>query len=157
MANISNPRKLFCFSIRVIGAPIQPFLFQQVSIPEAEVDQVEHGDLNYDVKTGGRKKFGDCKLEKLLTTTSTSQGEHTYFWDWQNFVQNASVGAGAVPTLYKRTLEVKELAEDLTTVLNTWILIGCWPKKISGFDFDRMKSDNTIESVELSVDLVEKL
>ena len=58
MAQVSNPRKEFNFTIQIAPAPINPFLAQKVEIPEITIDQTEHGDTNHDIKTAGRIKFG---------------------------------------------------------------------------------------------------
>jgi len=153
MAKISNPRKQYNFSIQIAPLPINPFLCQKVEIPERTIEQVEHGDVNFSVKTGGRSVFGNLMLEKLMTTS----GADNYFWDWAASVSDAIIGGGLVPSEYKRVITVTELAEDGTSILNTWVCTGCWPQKINGQSLDRMSSENSVESVELSVDTVEKL
>lgn len=153
MAQIENPRKEFNFSIQIAPAPINPFLAQKVDIPEISVDQTEHGDTNHDIKTGGRVKFGNVTISKIMTTS----GADNYMFDWLYSVQDAIIGGGLTPTVYKRTVTITELAEDGTSILNTWILMGCWPTKINGMKLDRQSSDNTMETIELSVDKIEKL
>lgn len=152
MAQISNPRKEFNFSITVIGAPINPFLCQSVEIPEVSVEQAEHGDANYDVKTAGRVKVGSLTIDKIMTTS----GADNYFFDWLASCQDMMIGGGLTPTGYKRNIVVNELAEDGTSSINTWVLQGCWPMKINGQKFDRKSSDNSMEKIEVSVDRVEK-
>ena len=153
MAQIENPRKEFNFSIQIAPAPINPFLAQKVDIPEISIDQTEHGDTNHDIKTGGRVKFSNVTISKIMTTS----GADNYMFDWAYSVQDAIIGGGLTPTAYKRTVTITELAEDGTSVLNTWILMGCWPTKINGMKLDRQSSDNTMETIELSVDKIEKL
>lgn len=153
MAQISNPRKKFNFTIQVAPAPINPFLAQKVQLPEIDIEQAEHGDTNHSIKTGGRVNYGNVSIEKIMTTG----GADNYFYDWAASVQDTVIGGGLVPSQYKRVLTVSELAEDGTSILNTWVLTGCWPTKINGQDLDRMSSDNTIESIELSIDKAEKL
>tara|TARA_R110000772_G_scaffold149660_2_gene260367 strand:- start:556 stop:1017 length:462 start_codon:yes stop_codon:yes gene_type:complete len=153
MAKISNPRKKFNFTIQIPSAPLPPFLVQNVEIPDREIESVEHGDTNHDIKTGGRIKIGNITLEKIATTT----GSDSYFEDWMATVQDAITGGGLAPTLYKKTILITELAEDGTTALNIWTAEGCWPTKRNGISLDRTESDNTIESVELSVDRLTKL
>lgn len=153
MAKISNPRKKFNFSIQVVELPINPFLFQKVNIPEKEIEMTEHGDVNHNIKTGGKSKFGNLTAEKLMTT----DGADNYFWDWAASVSDAIIGGGLVPDEYKRTLLVTELAEDGTSILNSWLILGAWPQKINGQELDRMSSDNSMESIELCVDKADKL
>lgn len=153
MAKIENPRKSFNFSLSIIPLPINPFLFQKVTIPDKEVEMTEHGDVNHSIKTGGRSKFGNILCEKLMVT----EGADNYFWDWMASVSDAVIGGGLVPSQYKRIITITELAEDGTSILNTWICTGCWPQKINGQALDRMSSDNSIESIEICVDNVDKI
>lgn len=159
MAVIQNPRKNFNFSISFPEVPIQPFLFQKVDLPDSEVEVVEHGDTNFDVKTGGRVKLGAITLEKLLTTKRGAENNH--FWDWHLSVSNPFLGGGLppgpFPTGYWRTMEVVEFAEDGVTVINRWICQNVWPSKINGQSHDRKSSDNTIETIELQVEKIDKL
>ena len=87
----------------------------------------------------------------------TTSGADNYMFDWAYSCQDPIIGGGLVPDEYKRIVTISELAEDGTSVLNTWICTGCWPTKINGMKLDRQSSDNTMESIELSVDKVEKL
>ena len=153
MAKIDNPRKKYNFSVAIAPLPINPFLFQKVTIPEKTIEQIVHGDVNYDVKTGGRSTFGNIMLEKLMLT----DGADNYFWDWASAVCDNVIGGGLVPSQYKRVLIITELAEDGTSILNTWVCTGCWPTKINGQELDRVSSENSMESIELSVDIVEKV
>lgn len=153
MANISNPRKQFNFTIQIAPSPINPFLAQKVTIPEISVDVASHGDTNHDINTGGRVKYGKVQIEKISTTS----GADNYFFDWLYAVQDPIIGGGQVPDQYKRIVTISELAEDGTSVLNTWVCIGAFPNKINGTELNRLSSDNTIESVELTVDKIEKL
>lgn len=153
MAQIENPRKDFNFSIQILGAPINPFLVQEVTIGESSITQVKHGDTNYDVQTAGRIETGNTELEKIMTT----DGADNYFWNWHVSCQDSIIGGGLTPVAYKRTLLVSELAEDGTSVLNTWVLTGAWPAKINGQKFSRKSSDNSVEKVSLSIDRCEKV
>ena len=153
MAQVSNPRKEFNFTIQIAPAPINPFLAQKVEIPEITIDQTEHGDTNHDIKTAGRVKVGNINISKIMTTS----GADNYMFDWAYSCQDPIIGGGLVPRQYKRVVTITELAEDGTSALNTWVCIGCWPTKINGMKLDRQSSDNTIESIELSVDKIEKL
>lgn len=153
MAQIKNPRKQFNFSIQIAPLPINPFLAQKVEIPEITIEKVSHGDTNHDIKTAGRVTYGDLMIEKLETTS----GADNYFYDWAASCQDVIIGGGLVPDQYKRIVTVTELAEDGTSVLNTWVAIGAWPSKINGQSLDRLSSNNTVESISLSVDKLEKL
>jgi phage tail-like protein len=153
MAKIENPRKVFNFSIQIVQAPLNNWLAQDVEIPEESIEVTEHGDTNHNIKTGGRHMFGMAKITKLMLAS----GSDTYFFDWMASVADVQLGGGLIPTQYKRTLIVNELAEDGGTIINTWTMTGCWPSKRSAISLQRMSSDNTMEEIELCVDKVEKL
>lgn len=148
MAQIANPRKAFNFTILVLG--MNPFLAQEVDIPEFEVEAVEHGDTNHDIKTAGRVKFGNIRIKKI----STADGPDTTFWAWLESCQNAILGGGTVPQLYKRNVVITQFATDGQTPIAVWQCQGVWPSKISGVNFKRMASENTMEDIELCVDVV---
>ena len=148
MAIVANPRKVFNFSLSFQGVPIEPFLFQSCDLPDREIDVVEHGDTNHDIKTGGRNKVGNITLEKLLRTTRNV--ESLYFWAWMDMVQSNVTGGGLTPTAYWRTLIVEEFAEDGITPINRWEIYDAWPFKINGQNQKRTSSDNTIEKIELA-------
>lgn len=153
MAKVANPRKRFNFSIQISPDPINPFLFQKVSLPDAEIEEALHGDTNHDVKTAGRVTLGKMICEKLMVA---DQGD-SYLWSWFDTCQSSLLGGGAPPDIYKKVVTVVEFAEDGVTVLNTWIATGCWPSSLPGHELDRMSSENTIENVEFSIDQYTKV
>ena len=153
MAKIANPRKSFNFTITIVGIPFDAFLAQKVSIPEIEAEVVEHGDTNHDIKTAGRVKYGMINIEKIITTS----GPDNYFYDWLDSCQSAVLGGGLTPTLYKRDIVISEFAEDGATVINTYTCFGCWPSKIAAQDQSRTESDNTVENIDLCVDVIVKV
>ncbi len=67
-AKVKNPRKKFLWSISFPKHPINTYLFQTCQLPDIEIDQVAHGDVNRDVKTAGRVTIGNLIVEKLMTT-----------------------------------------------------------------------------------------
>ena len=148
MAKFANPRKKYNWSIQITPDPINPFMFQKVTNPDVEIDKVAHGDTNHDIKTAGRVSYTDLVAEKLLPAASSDR----YMWSWLETCQSALLGGGAVPDVYKKTAYVIEYAVDGVTELNRWMVEGVWPCKINGQEFDRSSSDNSIESVEFSVD-----
>ena len=152
-AKVSNPRKKFLWSIQFVEHPVNTYLFQQITLPEMEIEQVEHGDINRSVKTGGRISFGNMTCQKLETTS----GADTWLWNWMTAVQNAPLGGGLTPSEYWCTAIVNELAEDGVSILNTWTLSEVWPTRLNGQELDRMSSDNTIEEIEFSVGYMEKV
>ncbi len=152
-AKVRNPRKKFLFSITFAKHPINSYLAQKVTLPDIEIEEATHGDVNRDVKTAGRVKIGDLIVEKLSSTS----GSDTWAHDWLSACQDCILGGGLVPEQYWETIIVNELAEDGKSVLNTHIYDEVWPKKITGLDLDRQSSENTIEHVEFSVGTADNL
>lgn len=152
-AKVRNPRKKFLWQITFIQKPINSYLFQSVTLPEVNVEQVSHGDINRDVKTGGRVSVGNLVCNKLETTS----GSDTWAWDMIASVQDMILGGGQTPSNYWDTIKIDELAEDGVSIINSWICDECWLTRVNGQELDRMSSDNTIESFEFSVGVIEKL
>lgn len=150
MANIANPRKQFNFSIFAPG--LNPFLAQKVIIPEESIDVTEHGDTNYDVKTGGRRKIGAIVIEQIMTAI----GHDNWVEGWMNQVQNVMLGGGYLPFIYKRNLTIDEYSNDGVTLINQTRCFGCWPSKRNGIELNRRGSDNTLKSIELQVDQIQR-
>ena len=146
-AKVKNPRKQFLWQITFVNHPINSYLFQEVNLPEVTVEQVSHGDVNRDVKTGGRVSVGNLTARKLKTTS----GSDTWLWDWLNSVQDMILGGGLTPSEYWETVRVDELAEDGVSILNSWICEEVWPSRLNGQPLNRMSSDNTMEEIEFSV------
>src|SRR3972149_8560232 len=105
MAQISNPRKQFQFTINITPGTIDPFLAQKVTIPDFEIEIAEHGDVNYLVKTGGIHKFGNVTIEKITSATNTVTDN---IWEWTKMVQDVLVGGGLLPIMYKRFIQVDQ-------------------------------------------------
>ena len=153
MAKFANQRKKFNCTIQISPDPINPFVFQKVTLPDAEIEEVAHGDTNHDIKTAGRVTYGKIVCEKLLPS---SEGD-AYMWSWFDTCQSSLIGGGAPPQIYKKVITVVEMAEDGATILNTWVAEGVWPSSLPGTELDRQASDNTIENIEFSVDTLAKV
>jgi phage tail-like protein len=146
-AKIPNPRKQFQFNIIIPG--FNPFLAQEVKLPDVDFDIQEHGDTNYDVKTAGKKKIGTLTVSKICPADNPGD---TQFRQWGKDIQNTDTGGGQAPSQYKRTIIVEEYANDGLTVVERHILKGCWPNKINGKELNRKGSDNTMQTIEFCVD-----
>ena len=146
MAKVSNPHKQFQFSIFLYG--MNPFLAQKVTTPDREIDRSEHGEGNHKIKTAGMVNIGDLVVEKI----SSASLADNLLWGWISIIQNEYSGGGVIPDVYKKAVQVQRLATDGVTVLNTWNYTGVWPFKINGVELDRASSDNTIQTIEFSVD-----
>lgn len=154
MAKINNPRKQFRFTIQLTGLDgvlLEPYLVQEITHPEVNIEQDTHGDVNYDIKTAGKVSFGNATLSKILS----ANGKDSFFFNWLYETQMAGVG-GLIPNDYKRNIIVTEFGPGSDTILDIWTWSGCFPTKINGQTNTRMESGNTIESIELSVDEVRK-
>lgn len=146
MAEVSNPHKKFQFSVFIFG--INPFLFQKLTIADIEIEQVEHGEGNHKVKTAGMKILGNVRLEKLFSINKAEKA----LWTWFNSIQNEFTGGGALPDVYKREIQIQMVGNNGSSVVQSWSYSGAWPCKVNGVELDRLSSDNTIQSIELSVD-----
>lgn len=151
MAQIANTRKVFNFIVEIAG--INQFEIQKVTLPEVEVEKVEHGDTNHSIKTAGRITFGDLVLEKIRPLPQAD----VWAWTWLTQSQNAITGGGLLPINFKRTIVVKEMDNTGNVAVNRWICEGCWVTKVAQSDFDRMSSDNIVETITLNVDKVQRV
>lgn len=147
MAKINNPRKMFQFSVTIPG--IAPFLVQTVKLPDYDIESDEHGDTNHKIKTAGMISYGMLSLSKICDATPFLD---SYIWTLMQSIQNVEVGGGALPSVYKSPMLVEQFGPDGITVLQRWTMIGCWPKRINGVEFNRAQSGNTIETIDFEVD-----
>jgi len=140
-------RKTFNFALEIDG--VDQILFQDVKKPDYEIGAVLHGvGDGKDSKEAGGVTIADAELQKI----KASETGDSWAWDW---IQTAITSA---PSSYKKDVVFKEYADDKTTVLNRFLWVGCWVRKISESNWKRgNKSENTIETVTLSVDDVIKL
>lgn len=151
MAKVTNPRKGFNFVISFPGYPFEPILAQKVTTPDIDIEQTEHSEGIYSVKTGGRIKIGNVNIDKIARTTESD----SFFTSWAQQVADPVVNGGILPDAYKRSCVIDEVAENGVTVIDRHVYLGVWPTKLNGKELNRMSSDNTVQSVELSVDLPE--
>lgn len=146
MANVNNPHKKFQWSIAILG--MNPFLAQKVMLPERSLDVIEHGEGNHVIKTAGMVKLGTLTIEKLSPATLPDK----LMWAWIASIQNEFVGGGLIPEAYKKGVQISKYSTDGLTIVETWNWTGVFPSKINGLELDRLSSDNTIDTIEFSVD-----
>lgn len=146
MAKINNPRKEFNFQISIAG--LNPFLCQEVKLPDEEFDMVSHGDTNFEVKTAGQKKIGQLSITKIFPVDFPDNAIRS----WAADIQDTQTGGGQLPSEYKRTVLVQEFANDGVTVVEQHEYDGVWPQKLNGKSFNRKSSENTTQSIEFCVD-----
>lgn len=139
-------RKVFKFAIEIDG--IDQILIQDVKKPETEIGAVTHGvEDGFDEKTAGGTTVSDAELQKIKPDDTGD----SWAWDWLTTAQTS------VASVYKRDVVFKEYGSN-GSVLNRWLWEGAWIRKVSESNYKRgNKSENTIETVTLSVDRVRKL
>lgn len=151
MAEIEDPSKVFQFGYLAPG--LNPYMVQNADIPDFDVEVSEHGDTNFDVKTGGKMKFGDVTLENLRPVS----GGSNWIWDWIQSIVDVQSGAIGNPLTYKRSHDIVQYGYDGLSVMDRWRCLGIFPKKINGLKLSRAKSDNAMDNIILSVDRVIKI
>lgn len=137
---MANIRKSFLFAVDIDG--VESAKVQKVSGLSSEFETAEHGAGRSKIKTAGLETAGDVTLE----TIQTMQGivAENFFWRWHK-------------SRTKKDIIIRELAEDETTTLVTWLLSGCLCKKFEKSEFSRTSSDNLMQTVTLSVDRLDIL
>lgn len=151
MAQIANPKKAFNFGI--IAAGLNPYSAQEVNVPDYELDVVEHGDTNHKIKTAGMMNFGNVTITKLRPMGQADN----WIWTWIQLIQNVYTGGGALASVYKRDLDIVQYGYDNLTVTDRWEIEGAWPVRINNMALSRTTSENSMETVELSVDRSRKV
>jgi phage tail-like protein len=140
-----NPIRSYRFAVEIEG--VDQFSIQKVTLPEFGMSVVEHGGADRNIKTASKKVIGNATFEKLKSL----EGSDRWAYDW------VSTAVKALPTVYKRNIVVKELANDGLLTVNRWLLEGCFVVNVSHSDLDRMADANHIQTVELSVDDIKLL
>ena len=148
MSQIQNPAKGFQFNILIAG--INPFTVQDVKQPDWGFEKDVHGDANYKVNTAGMMDIGTLTIQKIVN--GTAPGLDKWLWSKLLLIQNPITGGGLLPSEYKEIIIIQQLAANNIVPLQTWTWEGCFPLKINGVEFSRMKSENTIHTIEFSVD-----
>jgi len=146
---IANPRKQFQFQVSIPG--LNPFLCQRVTTPSQEFDAVTHGDTGFEVKTAGMLKVGTLNISKL----KDARASDSFFRNWARSIMDVRRGGGDPPSQYKQTIIIEEFSNDGQTVIDRKVLIGCWPQKLNGVEYNRLGSENVIEDIEFCVDYEE--
>lgn len=151
---IKNPRKGFNFRVQFVDMPNLPiFAVQELTLPDGEIEQDEHGHGNTVIKTAGLSRITNATLTRIFPLNDTDQSTYSkFFYSWAEMAQNPVTGAGSDESMYKKTLLVHETGHEESNVVGTTVLYGCWPTKINGKEYKRAESGNLVETVELSVD-----
>lgn len=149
---VADAKKIFRFRIEIEG--MDEFYIQEAKKPEVEIEKVEHGATNYNIKTAGGVKVGEATLKKIKAANSNDD----WSWDWLTKAQDMTTGSGGNSLDYKKEVVFRELAPDGVTVTDSWLWSGVWVCKVSEGDYKRgSQNENVIEEVTLCVDRVQKL
>lgn len=146
-AATGTPIKKFNFGIEIAG--IDQLEFQDITVPDVDLDVVEHGAGNYTVKTAGLKKVGTGTLKRLKFAESANTD---FVWNWLNAAQNSQTGGGGLAIDYKLNIVFKQYAPNNVTVLAREIWVGAWVSSYKRGDFSRTSSDNVVEELTIQVD-----
>jgi phage tail-like protein len=146
MGLVASPRKAFQFVVEIDG--VNQFEIQKFTPAKVTIAKTEHGETNHKIKTAGMVEVGDVTMEKLRPLPTTD----LWAWNLLRAAQDMETGGGGLEPAYKKVLIVKEMSADRTTTVNRWVYTGAWVFDVSQSDFDRMSSDNIIETVIWSVD-----
>lgn len=146
MAIIANTRKNFQYRIEMQG--IEQFLVQKVTLPDIEIAATAHGEANMDVKTPGRITVGDLVLEKI----KPSDRPDAIGMALLNLAQDQLSGGGSLAAVVKKDYVLREVDSTGLVTIGVWNIEGAWVKKLSTSTYDRMSSDNSIETLTFSVD-----
>lgn len=148
MPRIQNPHKKFQFGLLLYG--MDEMRAQKVTTPEYSLDVIEHGEGAYKVKTAGMVNFSTFTIEKIEGGLLPDK----LFWRWIQSIVNARAGTGLPAEAYKQNAQIFK-RNVLGVNIGTWVCEGVFPMKINGVELDRVSSENTIETIEFSVDLVD--
>lgn len=138
------PIKQYTFSIEIDG--LVQFTAQEITTPDWETEEVEHGEGVVIVRTPGMVKFGDLTVKKLIASDTAD----TWARDWITQVNNPQTNVGSATTLFLKTCVIR-MKDAQGAVKKTWEYKDCWMKKKSGVDLSRTSSDNVIEECVIAV------
>lgn len=150
MAVVGDPKsfyKRFKFLVEIDG--INSAAFQTMSDLAVEVGEVvyfEGGSIIPD-KTPGRLTFPNVTLERGAT-------DDLDLFNWMREVAIASANQGLPDIVYKRNLDLVQLARDNST-LRRWSIFRAWPRRFLAGAWNNDVDENVIESVELVFDFFE--
>ena len=154
--HLVSPRKGFNFQIEFPGWPFENFICQEVTLPNIEIEEVPHSEGNHDIKTGGRVKIDKLTLKNLAPSRNDNPNHNSLFWiDWANVVQDIFINGGGEPSDYYRSIIIREVGNDGVSILNVHVYSEVWPSKINGLALNRMASENTVTTVEFSVNFAD--
>jgi len=148
---IKNPRKKFNFKITIMDRPdIQSFGAQDVTMPETNIEPVEHGEGNTTYKSPGLFSTGVLTVDHIIPTDTNF---NDFFFNLQLAAQDPLNGNTGHPELYELMIRVDEVVwvNNVAVPTSTRFLEGCWVTKINGREYSATASENVVESLEFAV------
>lgn len=137
---VISPLKQFKFTIEIDG--LDQFLCQEVTLPDQIVEEVEHTEGNFKVRTPGLVTLGDITLSKLKPADTADD----WALEWITSVQDLSTGVGGVPADYLRTVVIR-LQDNAGNTIETRTYTDCWVKQNTGLTLSKTSSDNIMQEV----------
>ena len=145
-----HPRQGWQFIVRVSG--FDAAYFQKATIPEVEVeiDEFNPAGSVRPTKFAGRKKIGDCTLEKGMFCDYGDMAA----WQWLTTAVNSLTGDQGHPMNYRRDVEIRHV-NNVGVPIQTWILKEAFCSKITWSDNEGGTSEHNVETLTLTVGDVE--
>lgn len=137
---VINPIKNFRFTVEIDG--LDQFRCQTATLPDVVIEEVEHTEGNFKVRTPGLVTLGDITLGNLIASDAADD----WAIDWINSVQSIEDGVGGVPADYQRTIVIR-LQDNAGNTVLTKTYLDCWVKQRTGISLDKTASDNIMEEV----------
>lgn len=136
-----TPLKQFAFTVEING--LDQFVCQELTLPEKTVEEAEHTEGNFVVRTPALTRVGDFTLSNLKPADTAE----SWAIDLINSVQNPETGVGGTPADYELTIVIR-LKDNGGNTITTYEATGCWCKKAVGFSLSKTASDNIMEEVQ---------
>lgn len=127
----------------------------ELTLKESDLPKVELESIDIHYMNEYRKLAGKPKVEDFTFTCHDVIDKHVAksLYEWWTKVYDPYTGAIHLAKEYKKDATLTLLSPDGATE-RTWILIGCWPKKVSLGRGDMSKADPVGVEVTLAVDKV---
>lgn len=141
----------FRFTVEIDG--VTHMGFNKCSALEAELEEIvyrEGGDVRATTKDAGLLNFSDLTLERAAVA------EDSDLFDWIETVVDLVADIGLPDNTYKRTLDIV-CRNNARAVIKRWRISEVWPKKFKAGEWDNSVSEKTMESVELSINGIQRL
>jgi len=143
--NIEDVRKGFNFAVEVDG--LLAGYAQKVKIPKISQNRIEHADASgFTVQTGGRPKFDDVVITKLVP----GENSDTWAYDWFAEGFDPATGQGCPESEIKRDIRIVEFGSDRQKIVGEWLCRRCRIFEIERADLDKNTDENILETITLA-------